>query len=206
MNQRGIAELFGVSVQNISYHIGRIIETGELSQDAVIKEILITAHSGARGLSDEKIRFYNLDMIIAVGYRVNSKRATAFRIWATKVLRDYMVKGFALDDERMKRADNISHFRELLERIREIRISERLFYQQIKDIYALSEDYDPSDEMTIAFFKKVQNKLVGSKQTNGSGIGLLSCKRKITAYGADFNAGCRYCEILRYSCRQELPA
>ena len=160
LNQKGIAELFGVTVPNISYHLKNIFEEKELNAASVIKEILITAQSGARGLSKDKVRFYNLDAIIAVGYRVNSKRATAFRIWATGILKEYMTKGFALDDERFKRGHSLSHFKELLERIREIRISERVFYQQIKDIYKLSEDYDASDEMTIAFFKKVQNKLL----------------------------------------------
>lgn len=166
MNQKGISELFGVGLNTINYHIKEIFASAELQEASTIRKIRIVQEEGSRNVSRD-VTFYNLDAIIAVGYRVNSKRATAFRIWATKVLRDYMVKGFALDDERMKRSDNISHFRELLERIREIRISERLFYQQIRDIYALSEDYDPSDEMTIAFFKKVQNKLLWavSKQT-----------------------------------------
>ncbi len=160
LNQKGIAELFGVTVPNISYHLKNIFEEKELEADSVIKEILITAQSGARGLSQDKVRFYNLDAIIAVGYRVNSKRATAFRIWATGILKEYMTKGFALDDDRFKRGQSLTHFKELLDRIREIRISERVFYQQIKDIYKLSEDYDASDEMTVAFFKKVQNKLL----------------------------------------------
>lgn len=166
MNQKGISELFGVTTQNITTHLRNIYSEGELSRDSTCKEILQVQMEGSREIT-RAIYYYNLDAIIAVGYRVNSKRATAFRIWATKVLKDYMVKGFALDDERMKRPDNISHFRELLERIRDIRISERVFYQQIKDIYALSEDYDPRDEMTIAFFKRVQNKLLWavSKQT-----------------------------------------
>lgn len=98
MSQKGMAELFGVTVSNISYHLKKIFDDAELDASAVIKEILITAQSGARGVSEEKVRFYNLDAIIAVGYRVNSKRATAFRIWATKILREYLVKGFALDD------------------------------------------------------------------------------------------------------------
>lgn len=160
MNQKGMAELFGVTVSNISYHLKKIFDDAELDASAVIKEILITAQSGARGVSEEKVRFYDLDAIIAVGYRVNSKRATAFRIWATKILREYLVKGFALDDDRFKRGQSLDHFKELVERIREIRVSERVFYQQIKDIYRLSEDYDPNDEKTIEFFKKVQNKLL----------------------------------------------
>lgn len=160
LNQKGIAELFGVTIPNVSYHLKKIFEDNELDPVTVIKEILITAQSGARGLSNDKVRFYNLDAIIAVGYRINSKRATSFRIWATGILKEYMLKGFALDDERFKKGHAITHFKELLERIREIRISEKVFYQQIKDIYRLSEDYDANDDMTIAFFKKVQNKLL----------------------------------------------
>lgn len=160
MNQKGIAELFNVTVPNISYHFKNIFNSGELEPELVIKEVLITAQSGARGLSPEKVKFYNLDAIIAVGYRVNSKRATQFRIWATKILRQYLVKGFALDDERFKKGRSLNHFKELIERIRAIRVSERFFYQQIKDIYKLSEDYDAKDEVTIEFFKKIQNKLL----------------------------------------------
>ncbi len=160
LNQKGMAELFGVTVQNISYHLQQIFETQELFEETVVKEILIAVQSGSRGLSETKIQFYNLDAIIAVGYRVNSKRATAFRIWATNVLKSYMVKGFALDDDRYKSGRSLTHFKELIERIRTIRISERVFYQQIKDIYALSEDYDTNDENTIRFFKRIQNKLL----------------------------------------------
>lgn len=161
LNQKGIAELFGKSTSTINEHINNIYSDGELSENMSMRKF------GISEFSTKPTNFYNLDMIIAVGYRVNSKRATAFRIWATKVLREYMVKGFALDDERMKRGNGIEHFRELLDRIREIRISEKVFYQQIKDIYKLSEDYDPKDEKTIMFFKKVQNKLLWavSKQT-----------------------------------------
>lgn len=166
MNQKGMAELFNVSIPNISYHLKKIFDEQELNAEMVVKEFLITAQSGARGLSKDKVKFYNLDAIIAVGYRVNSKRATAFRIWATNVLKEYMVKGFALDDDRFKRGRSMDHFKELLERIREIRVSERVFYQQIKDIYRLSEDYDPKDDMTVAFFKKVQNKLLYAVSKN----------------------------------------
>lgn len=156
LNQKGLAELFGVTTQSITTHLKNIFNDRELTIDSVCKEILHTATDG----KNYRVKFYNLDAIIAVGYRVNSKRATAFRIWATGILKEYMTKGFALDDERFKRGHSLSHFKELLERIREIRISERVFYQQIKDIYKLSEDYDASNEMTIAFFKKVQNKLL----------------------------------------------
>ena len=156
VNQSGIAELFSTSKQVVSYHLGNIFKEGELVQNSVVKEILTTAEDNKR----YKVKFYNLDAVIAVGYRVNSKRATAFRIWATKVLRDYLIKGFALDDNRFKRGQSLTHFKELIDRIREIRLSEKVFYQQIKDIYKLSEDYDPNDESTVMFFKRVQNKLL----------------------------------------------
>ena len=156
VNQSGIAELFSTSKQVVSYHLGNIFKEGELVQNSVVKEILTTAEDNKR----YKVKFYNLDAVIAVGYRINSKRATAFRIWATKVLRDYLIKGFALDDNRFKKGQSLTHFKELIDRIREIRLSEKVFYQQIKDIYKLSEDYDPNDESTIMFFKRVQNKLL----------------------------------------------
>ena len=156
VNQSGIAELFSTSKQVVSYHLGNIFKEGELVQNSVVKEILTTAEDNKR----YKVKFYNLDAVIAVGYRVNSKRATAFRIWATKVLRDYLIKGFALDDNRFKKGQSLTHFKELIDRIREIRLSEKVFYQQIKDIYKLSEDYDPNDESTVMFFKRVQNKLL----------------------------------------------
>ncbi len=159
LNQKAIAELFGVSVPNISYHFKKIFADEELKPDTVIKEILITAQSGARGLSNEKIKFYNLDAIISVGYRVNSKRATAFRIWATDILKSYMLKGFALDDNRLKNLGGGSYWKELLDRIRDIRSSEKVLYRQVLDLYATSIDYDPKSEESIRFFKIVQNKL-----------------------------------------------
>ena len=119
-----MAELFGVTVPNISYHLKNIFHSGELSNETVIKEILIPAQNGVRGLSEGKIKYYNLDVIISVGYRVNSILATNFRIWATKVLKEYMIKGFVLDDERLKKGGNIfgkEYFDELLERVQEIR-------------------------------------------------------------------------------------
>ncbi len=160
LNQKGIAELFGVQVPAISKHLTNIYDEGELEWDTTVSKMETVVQKGFRGGIVQEITYYNLDVIIAVGYRVNSKRATAFRIWATNVLKSYMVKGFVLDDDRYKRGHSLSHFKELLERIRSIRISERVFYQQIKDIYALSEDYDANDENTIRFFKKIQNKLL----------------------------------------------
>jgi hypothetical protein len=157
-----IAELFGTSKQNISYHLQNIYKEGELSRDATVKEILTVQQEGNREVS-RNIEYYNLDAIISVGYRVNSAQATKFRIWATKTLKEYLIKGFALDDERLKQGGTLfgkDYFDELLERIREIRASERRFYQKITDIYAqCSIDYDPNSEITQTFYKTVQNKL-----------------------------------------------
>lgn len=160
--QKAISELFGVTVPNVSYHFKNIFQSGELSPDMAIKEILIPMQNGIRGLSDSKIKYYNLDAIISVGYRINSIRATRFRIWATSVLKEYMVKGFALDDERLKNGGNIfgkEYFDELLERVQEIRASERLFYQKLTDIFAESIDYDQQSQVCKDFYASVQNKL-----------------------------------------------
>lgn len=160
--QKAMAELFGVTVPNISYHLKNIFHSGELSTETGIKEILIPAQNGVRGLSEGKIKYYNLDVIISVGYRVNSILATNFRIWATKVLKEFMVKGFVLDDERLKKGGNIfgkEYFDELLERVQEIRASERLFYQKLTDIFAESVDYDRNSQICHDFYASVQNKL-----------------------------------------------
>ena len=156
LTQSAMAELFGVQKAAISKHLKNIFESGELQENAVVSKMETTAADGKNYLT----AFYSLDAIIAVGYRVNSARATQFRIWATKVLKEYIIKGFALDDERMKTGRNMTYFDELQERIREIRLSERVFYQKVKDIYATSVDYDPSDFRTLRFFKVVQNKLL----------------------------------------------
>jgi hypothetical protein len=157
-----IAELFGTSKQNISYHIQNIYKEGELERAATVKEILTVQNEGKREVR-RKIEYYNLDAIISVGYRVNSAQATTFRIWATKTLKEYLIKGFNLDDERLKQGSTLfgkDYFDELLERIREIRASERRFYQKITDIYAqCSIDYDPKSDITQVFYKTVQNKL-----------------------------------------------
>ncbi len=162
MNQKGMAELFGVDKSSISRHLKNIFEEGELDEKVVVANFATTTQHGAIDGKTQTThtQFYNLDAIIAVGYRVNSKTATQFRIWATKVLREYIVKGYTLDAERFKKGQSLTYFKELLEKIREIRLSERLFYQQIKDIYALSVDYDPSAKRTQEFFAKVQNKLL----------------------------------------------
>jgi len=156
--QKMMAELFGVDVRTVSEHIQNIFSSGELSENSVIRKFRITASDG----KDYLTSFYNLDAIIAVGYRVNSKRATQFRIWATKVLKEYITKGFVLNDERLKQGKRVfgkDYFRELLERVRSIRASERRFYLQITDIFAeCSIDYDPNSQTTRDFFATVQNK------------------------------------------------
>ena len=166
MTQSAMAELFGCTSENIIQHLANIYDTGELTRAATAKDFLVVRAEGTRQVS-RKLKHYNLDAIIAVGYRVNSKRATQFRIWATQILKEYIVKGFALNDERMKTGRNMTYFDELQDRIREIRLSEKVFYQKIKDIYATSIDYDPRDEKTLLFFKVVQNKLLWaiSRQT-----------------------------------------
>lgn len=158
LTQKRMAELFGVEVPAISKHLKNIFESGELQEDRVISKMETTAADGKKYLTS----FYNLDAIIAVGYRVNSKQATQFRIWATKVLREFLIKGFVLDDERLKQGSRFGkdYFDELLERIREIRASERRFYLKITDIYEqCSIDYNKDAEITQTFFKTVQNKL-----------------------------------------------
>jgi len=158
LSQKKMAELFGVDVRTINEHLKNIFKTNELEENSVIRNFRITANDGKNYLTN----FYNLDAIIAVGYRVNSHEATRFRIWATKTLKEFIIKGFVLDDERLKQGKKFGkdYFDELLERIREIRASERRFYQKITDIYAqCSLDYDPRSETTQTFYKTVQNKL-----------------------------------------------
>ena len=146
--------LFGRAKSTISEHIQNIYAEGELKENETMRKFGISEYS------TKPTSFYNLDVIISVGYRVKSHQGTQFRIWATQRLRDYIIKGVALNDERFKRGNSMNYFRDLLDRIREIRLSERVFYQQIKDIYKTSIDYDPSDEITLKFFKEVQNKLL----------------------------------------------
>jgi hypothetical protein len=157
MTQKKIAELFGIQRPAISKHLKNIFKTGELDENSVSSILEHTAEDG----KNYKTTFYNLDAIIAVGYRVNSSEATKFRIWATRVLKEFIIKGFVLDDERLKQGKHFGkdYFDELLERIRDIRASERRFYQKITDIYSLSIDYDKSDPITKEFFATVQNKL-----------------------------------------------
>jgi hypothetical protein len=156
MNQNQLAELFATSKQNISLHVINILKEGELHEYSVVKDYLTTASDG----KEYNVTFYSLDMILAIGFRVRSKRGTQFRIWANKNLKEYMVKGFLIDDERLKNPDGRpDYFDELLERIRDIRASEKRFYQKIKDLFALSSDYEADDKSTQMFFAKTQNKL-----------------------------------------------
>lgn len=160
LTQQLIAELFGTTKQNVSLHIQNIISDGELAADATVKDFLTVRQEGDRQVS-RTLEYYNLDMIIAVGYRVNSKRATEFRQWATAILRDYAIRGYVIDRKRMENGTflNEDYFEHLLAEIREIRLSERRFYQKITDIYATSLDYNPDAPTTVEFFAKVQNKL-----------------------------------------------
>jgi len=159
LSQAGLAELYQTTKQNISLHIQNIYDEGELAEDSTVKEYLTVQNEGSRQIS-RQVKHYNLDMIISVGYRIKSHIATHFRQWATQRLREYIVKGFVLDDERLKNPDNpFDYFDELLRRIRDIRTSERRFYQKITDIYSTSVDYDLTKEISINFFKTVQNKM-----------------------------------------------
>jgi len=157
LTQKALAALFNVKVPAVSKHLKNIFESGELDEDSVVSILETTAADG----KNYKTKYYNLDAIIAVGYRVNSYQATQFRIWATRTLKEFIIKGFVLDDERLKQGKHFGkdYFDELLERIREIRASERRFYQKITDIYALSADYDKNAPITQEFFATVQNKL-----------------------------------------------
>ena len=158
LSQKGMAELFACTTDNISLHLKNIFLSGELEKESVTEKISATAADG----KNYPTQFYNLDAIISVGYRVNSRRATAFRIWATKILKEYMIKGFAMDDERLKQGQTVfgkDYFRELLERVRSIRASERRIWQQVTDIYAeCSIDYDREAPTTNEFYAMVQNK------------------------------------------------
>lgn len=164
LTQTDMADLFQTTVPNISMHLRNIYDEGELESKATVKEFLIVRQEGKRQVS-RSIEHYNLDAIISVGYRVKSAVATRFRIWATQNLRDYIVKGFILDDERLKNPDQpFDYFEELLRRIQDIRTSERRFYQKITDIYAKSIDYDPTEPPSITFFKRPRTRCIGQLQ------------------------------------------
>ena len=155
MSQEVMANLYDTTKNNISIHLKNIFEEGELEKNSVVKKFLTTASDGKK----YNVLHYNLDAIIAVGYRINSKKATEFRIWATKVLKEYIIKGFALNDERLKNNGESPYFEELLARIRDIRSSKKIFWRKVLDIYATSIDYNPNDKLSINFFKTVQNKM-----------------------------------------------
>src|SRR5690554_2321163 len=157
MNQNQLAELFDTSKQNIGQHIKSILSDSELAEDSVVKNYFTTASDG----KEYNVSFYSLDMILAIGFRVRSKRGIQFRQWANRNLKEYMVKGFVMDDERLKNPDGRpDYFDELLERIRDIRASEKRFYQKVRDLFALSSDYDGTDKSTQMFFAETQNKLL----------------------------------------------
>ena len=157
MNQKQLAALFDTSVPNISLHIANILNDKELNANSVIKHYLTTADDGKQ----YDVIFYSLEMVLAIGFRVRSKRGTQFRIWASRNLKSYLVKGFVMDDQRLKNPDGRpDYFDELLERIRDIRASEKRFYQKVRDLFALSSDYDASDKATQMFFAETQNKLI----------------------------------------------
>jgi len=162
LTQDQMATLFGKAKSTINEHIKNVFSEGELDEKVVIRKFRITTQHGAMAGKTQEVEVfgYNLDVIISVGYRVKSSQGTQFRIWATQRLKEYIIKGFVLNDDRFKSGTSMNYFDELQERIREIRLSEKFFYQKIKDLYRTSIDYDPKDEKTIAFFKVVQNKLL----------------------------------------------
>ena len=194
LNQEQMALLFGKARSTITEHIQSIFKDGELDENVVCRNFRhTTSHGAIKGKTQESdVKYYNLDVVISVGYRVKSKQGTLFRIWATNRLKEYIIKGFVLNDERFKAGKSMNYFDELQERIREIRLSERFFYQKIKDIYKTSIDYDASAEKTVEFFQIVQNKLLWaiSKQTaaelvykradgNLPFMGMKSCDKKL---------------------------
>ena len=198
LSQQQMAMLFQKDISVVSRHIKNIFAEGELDEKSNLHFLQIPN-------SDKPVRMYSLDVIISVGYRVKSYQGTQFRIWATKRLHEYIIKGVALNDERFKRGNSMNYFRDLLERIREIRLSERVFYQQIKDIYKTSIDYDPSDEMTLQFFKEVQNKLLWAVSGNTAAelvyfranaalpqMGLTSTEKQGKVLKSDIDVGKNY--------------
>ena len=158
LSQNMMAKLYGTTKNNISMHLKNIFLEGELDKNSTVKKILTVQNEGNRKVN-RNIEYYNLDVVIAVGYRINSKKATEFRIWATKVLKEYMIKGFVLNDEKLKNNEESVYFEELLARIRDIRSSEKVFWRKVLDIYATSIDYDSKSELSVKFFKTVQNKM-----------------------------------------------
>jgi hypothetical protein len=166
MNQNQLAELFDTSKQNVGQHIASILKDNELDAKSVVKNYFTTALDG----KEYEVTFYSLEMILAIGFRVRSKRGTQFRIWANKNLKEYLVKGFLMDDNRLKNPDGRpDYFDELLERIRDIRASEKRFYQKVRDLFSLSSDYDSTDKATQMFFAETLNKLLFAATGNTAG-------------------------------------
>lgn len=159
LTQKSMAQLFACTAENVLLHLKNIYATGELSAKRTTKDYLVVQKEGNREVT-RKVKYYNLDAIISVGYRVNSLRGTQFRIWATQRLKEYLLQGFSLNENKLKTGKTTAYFDRLQEKLREIRLSERIFYQKIKDIYTTAIDYDPSDEKTMRFFQTVQNKLL----------------------------------------------
>lgn len=207
LTQEQMATLFGKGRSTITEHILNVFKEGEVNEEVVCRNFrLTTPHGAIEGKTQEKeVKHYNLDVVISVGYRVKSQQGTQFRIWATQRLREYIVKGFTLNDDRFKSGTSINYFNELQNRIREIRISEKFFYQKIKDIYATSNDYDPKDERTIEFFKIIQNKLLWAISTQTAAelvyrrvdaslplMGMLSLDKKNSVHKADVTTAKNY--------------
>lgn len=192
LTQDGMQKLFEKAKATISEHISNVFEEGELERESTVRKFRTVQMEGGREVARE-LDYYNLDVIISVGYRVKSQKGTQFRIWATKILREYIIKGFAMDDERLKQGSALfgkDYFDELLERIREIRASERRFYQKITDIYAqCSIDYDPKAEITQTFYKTVQNKLHWAI-TGRSGANQRTSRFQKTKNGFDYLEEC----------------
>lgn len=159
LSQKSMAQLFDCTPENVLMHLRNIYETAELSEKATTKDFLVVQKEGIREVS-RNVKHYNLDAIISVGYRVNSIRGTQFRIWATQRLKEYLLQGFSLNESKLKSGKTTEYFDKLQEKLREIRLSERVFYQKIKDIYTTASDYDPKSEATVNFFQTVQNKLL----------------------------------------------
>lgn len=193
LNQQQLSELFDTSVPNISMHISNILKEEELPSDSVIKEYLTTASDGKQ----YKVSFYSLEMIMAIGFRVRSPRGTQFRQWANRNLTEFLIKGFVMDDERLKNPNSLpDYFDELLDRIRDIRASEKRFYQKVRDLFALSNDYDKTDKATQMFYAETQNKLlfaitgktaaeiiVSRAKSDKSNMGLTSWKGAVVRKG-----------------------
>ncbi|MBL8529860.1 MAG: virulence RhuM family protein [Burkholderiales bacterium] len=177
LSQKQMAELFQKDVRTVNEHIRNIFEEGELAPDSTIRNFRIVRPEGRRQV-ERDVAHYNLDVIISVGYRVKSHRGTQFRIWATQRLREYLIKGFTLDDERLKRESRGNYFDELLARIRDIRSSEKVFWRKVLDIYSISIDYDPNTETSQRFFATVQNKM-HIEQPQGRAFALRNLPQRV---------------------------